>query len=188
VVIGIGCTGVSDPCGADPEALLGKCTACRVQTPPLYDHLIGGEVEPATANPDLSSVERLEKMGVDERWHFWQEELERCTRCYACRAVCPLCYCETCFVDKTRPAWTSHAHTGQDTFFYHLFRAFHLSGRCVGCGECSRLCPQQIPLGLLNQKMAKEVGELYGFRSGLDSETCSPLLTFKPDDPEEFIR
>ena len=29
---------------------------------------------------------------------------------------------------------------------FHIIRAFHVAGRCTDCGECSRVCPQGIPI------------------------------------------
>ena len=45
---------------------------------------------------------------------------------------------------------------------FHIIRAFHVAGRCTDCGECSRVCPQGIPLHLLNRKFIKDIDELYG--------------------------
>ena len=192
VVIGVVCNGVIDPTHAaddGPTRMLAKCGRCTVATPPRVDHLVG---EPAPSGtsvaPDRSDLERLEALSTEARWRYWQAELERCLKCYACRAVCPLCYCERCFVEQTRPAWTSSAQTPKANLVFHLFRAFHLAGRCVGCGECARVCPQRIPLDLLNRKMAEEVADLFGFVAGEDPEAPAPLLTFARDDPQEFIR
>ncbi|MBM4035817.1 MAG: 4Fe-4S dicluster domain-containing protein, partial [Planctomycetes bacterium] len=66
-------------------------------------------------------------------------------------------------------------------------RAFHLTGRCVGCGECERVCPMHLPLSALNQKMAKLVEDEYGFRSGRAADENAPFSTFAPNDPEEGI-
>jgi ferredoxin len=167
---------------------LVKCVGCAQHTPTGCDFVVGPEVDPASGETDLTEVEQLDRMTVEQRWAFWQSELARCIKCYACRAVCPLCYCERCFVDKTRPAWTSSSHCRDAAFHYHLFRAFHLAGRCVGCGECERVCPQEIPLGLLNKKMRQVVGELYGDDWVGDRESSGPLLDFDPEDAEEFFR
>ena len=62
-----------------------------------------------------------------------------------------------------RPALRNKA--AADTFedqMFHIIRAFHVAGRCTDCGECSRVCPQNIPLHLLNRKFIKDIDEFYG--------------------------
>jgi len=66
-------------------------------------------------------------------------------------------------------------------------RALHLTGRCVGCGECERVCPVGIPLSIVNAKMAELVDEWFHFRSGLSSEERAPFTVWSPDDPETEI-
>ena len=70
---------------------------------------------------------------------------------------------------------------------WNVARAFHLTGRCVNCGECERACPMNIPLGAINQKMAQLMKEWFDFHSGLSSEEKAPFTTFSVDDPETGI-
>jgi ferredoxin len=71
---------------------------------------------------------------------------------------------------------------------WNVMRAMHLAGRCVNCGDCSRACPAGIPLHLLNQKLIKEVAAAFGFCSGMAAKADNAMSTFKPNDPEDFIR
>ncbi len=73
-----------------------------------------------------------------ERMAFWVQEFERCVKCYACRQVCPMCYCERCMVDKNQPISIDPAPSTKGNFAWHIARAFHLAGRCIGCGACAR--------------------------------------------------
>ena len=71
---------------------------------------------------------------------------------------------------------------------YHIIRAFHVAGRCTDCGECSRVCPQNIPLHLLNRKGIRDINEYFvEFQAGEDSETLSPLTEFTKEDVEPGI-
>ncbi len=90
-----------------------------------------------------------------ERMAFWKAEFDRCMKCYACRQVCPLCYCERCVADKNRPTVIDTSATLKGNFAWHITRAFHLAGRCVGCDECTRACPAGIDLRLLNLSLAR---------------------------------
>jgi ferredoxin len=66
-----------------------------------------------------------------------------------------------------------------------VIRAFHVSGRCTDCGECSRVCPQNIPLHLLNRKFIKDINELYGeFQAGEEAEGKTPLTSYTEGDIE----
>ena len=68
---------------------------------------------------------------------------------------------------------------------FHIIRAFHVAGRCTDCGECSRVCPQGIPLHLFNRKFIKDINKFYGeFKAGEDAETKGPLTNFTFDDVE----
>ncbi len=134
-------------------------------------------------------VARLEKMPPDQRFNFWRGELSRCIRCNACRDVCPACTCEKCVFNNNN-LYTSQkvAENSFEENLYHIIRAWHVAGRCTDCGECSRVCPQNIPLHLINRKFAKDINELYGdYIAGSDMETKPPMLTFTEQDAEASI-
>lgn len=68
---------------------------------------------------------------------------------------------------------------------FHIIRAFHVAGRCTDCGECSRVCPQNIPLHLLNRKFIKDIDTLYGeFQAGDVPEGKTPLTDYRTEDTE----
>lgn len=134
-------------------------------------------------------ITKLENMSADERFAFWQNELSKCIRCNACRNICPACTCEQCVFDNPKSGIAQKA--ASDTFeekMYHIIRAFHVAGRCTDCGECSRVCPENIPLYLLNRKYIKDIDEVYGeYQAGEDTETRAPLNTFDKQDAEPSV-
>ena len=134
-------------------------------------------------------VEKLENMSSQERFDFWREQLSKCIRCNACRNVCPACSCEECVFDNPDSGVENKAAV--DSFeenMFHIIRAFHVAGRCTDCGECSRVCPQNIPLHLLNRKFIKDINSLYGeYQAGEDTTSRAPLTNYTTDDCEPSI-
>ena len=128
------------------------------------------------------------QMSPAERMSFWAQEFERCVKCYACRQVCPLCYCERCIADKNRPVAIDTSATPKGNFAWHITRAFHLAGRCVGCGECARACPAGIPLGLLNLTLARAAEKHFGYQAGMDPKVEPLIGSYALTDKEDFIR
>jgi ferredoxin len=167
------------------DILQERCRLCEHNTPALADELLGAA---ALAMPGATEafgvVEEMARRPAAERRAYWQAQLTRCIRCYACRAACPACYCRTCFVDKAAPRWTSKANTAEENWMFHAGRAFHLAGRCVECGECERACPMGIPISALNRMLDQEVRERFGYVAGLDPDAVPPLGTFRPEDSD----
>ncbi len=170
------------------EAMAERCQNCKSKKHVIYDELFGEEGE-VTGAPRFRMVEKLESMTPDQRFSFWRKELSRCIRCNACRNVCPACSCEKCVFDNDASGVANKA--AADSFeenMFHIIRAFHVAGRCTDCGECSRVCPQNIPLHLLNRKFIKDINELYGeYQAGEDLETKCPLTDYTKDDAEPSI-
>ncbi len=169
------------------------CDNCKGKKHVSCDELIGvDEAAEAELTPNterMAEVAKLEAMTPDERFSFWRCELSRCIRCNACRNVCPACTCEKCVFDNNN-LYTSQkvAQTNFEENLFHIIRAWHVAGRCTDCGECSRVCPQNIPLYLLNRKFIKDINEIYGeYQAGADMETKPAMLRFQENDPETTI-
>ena len=171
-------------------ALLDKCLGCKGKTHAVADEVIEPDwTEQATETARFAQVAELEAMTADERFAFWRGELSKCIRCNACRNACPACTCVQCVFDNPQSGVASKANsdTAEESLF-HITRAFHVAGRCTDCGECSRVCPQRIPLHLLNRKVIKDINELYGdYQAGADTESRSPLTDYTQDDAEPGI-
>ena len=173
---------------AKADMLAERCACCKSHKLVAFDERIGEDGE-VSDNGRFDQVAALEAMTPDERFAFWQGELSKCIRCNACRDVCPACTCEKCVFDNPNSGIAQKAAANSfEESMYHIIRAFHVASRCTDCGECSRVCPQKIPLHLLNRKFIKDINELYGtYQSGEDLETRPPLMNFTQEDCEPSI-
>lgn len=171
------------------SAILGRCTVCRGGKHVIFDELLEADEEAPARNDRFEKVAALEKMDSEERFAFWRSELSKCIRCNACRNACPACTCEKCVFDNDNSGIASKANS--DTFeenMFHIIRAFHVAGRCTDCGECSRVCPEKIPLHLLNRKFIKDINEIYGeYQAGETDDGRSPVMNFEKNDAEPSI-
>jgi formate dehydrogenase (coenzyme F420) beta subunit len=161
-----------------------KCLQCRHPNPVIYDELMGEPVALwVTDDQAFAFVDKLESHSLAERLAFWETEVDRCIRCYACRNACPLCICQDGCIAQTRaPKWLTPKERVSEKFFYHMIHAFHLAGRCTGCGECERVCPMEIPVALIKEKLNQIVKAMLDYEAGLDPKATPPLMTFDPSE------
>ena len=167
------------------DVLLERCANCKSKKHVAYDELLGEEGE-TLESARFDEVARIEAMTPDERFAFWQNELSKCIRCNACRDACPACTCEKCVFDNPASGVENKSPTTSfEEQMFHIIRAFHVAGRCTDCGECSRVCPQNIPLHLLNRKFIKDMNEFYGeYQAGAEVGSRAPLVDYTTEDIE----
>ena len=174
---------------ARKDLLLERCRVCKSKKVVLFDEMLGEQGVEIPAGDRFAEVSKLEAGTPEERFAFWQQELSRCIRCNACRNVCPACTCETCVFDNHNLGTDNKAAASDfEENFFHIIRAFHVTSRCTDCGECSRVCPQNIPLHLLNRKFIKDINTFYGaYQAGEDTESRAPLTNYTKGDAEPSI-
>jgi formate dehydrogenase subunit beta len=105
-LIGVPCAGVlastTYPATALTEdSIASKCRECSAQLPTGCDFVpnIQLPAQPHLEGKYAAEIARLEALTPAERWAYWKEQFAKCIKCYACRQVCPFCFCE----DDTPP-------------------------------------------------------------------------------------
>ena len=165
------------------DVLLERCRTCKGKVHMIYDEIIGSSEETCDLGR-FEEVEKIEQMSPEERFAYFKQALSPCIRCNACRNVCPACSCLKCVFDS--PKFDSEQKANVESFeekMFHIIRSLHVAGRCSDCGECSRVCPQEIPLHVFNRKLIKDINQMYGdFQAGMDTEAKGPLTDFTLND------
>ena len=155
---------VSFACSAEQAAL------CECAQPYPDNCDFGEKVAPVA----WQSVAKVEAMSMEERFTFWQKEFQKCIKCYGCRNVCPVCFCNECSLEED--SLIRKAESPPEIPIFHLVRAVHMAGRCVDCGLCDDTCAMEIPLRTLYKKVAQILKEDFNYEAGVDLGK-SPLQT-----------
>lgn len=169
------------------DVLFPDCRQCSTRNPVIADYLITAAVEQPEVSDISSEVEAIRRMSQGERWRKFQHEMRKCILCYACRNLCPACYCRECFTDISKPKLLNRTDDPADAMFFQLLRLTHLAGRCTGCGACVRGCPMEVDLRPYNDNLRQHMKKQYGFEAGMDPQSEPPLACFKPDDSDDFV-
>jgi len=122
--------------------------------------------------------------------------LGNCVNCYNCRVACPVCYCKECvFVTDVfdhEPSqylkWAKRKgliKMPTDTVFYHMTRLAHMSTACIGCGQCSNACPNDIPVMEIFRTIASYTQKAFDYEAGRSLEEEPPLSVFKETEYSE---
>ena len=143
-----------------------------------------------TAERDKVFTELYEQVGTMEKL---RDHLAGCINCYNCRVACPVCYCKECvFVTDTfRHPGDKYISWGDkrgaikmptETLLYHLTRMTHMSTLCVGCGQCTSACPNDIQLGELFRSVANRTQTRFDYYPGRSLDEPQPLAVFYDDE------
>jgi ferredoxin len=156
IPVGLGC----------PDELARACECEK----PFPDSLVDG---PRGKKADSLKVACIDGLGLEGRLAFWMAEFDRCIKCFGCRNVCPMCFCNQCSLAEEGLVGTGEVPPANPTF--HLARAVHMVGRCIDCGLCEEACPADIPLRTLYKKVTDIVSEEFGYRTGYTATEKSPF-------------
>jgi formate dehydrogenase subunit beta len=115
-----------------------------------------------------------------------------CLNCYNCRVACPVCYCKECvFVTDVfahdpeilirRAVKKGAIKMPTETTMFHMTRLAHIAHACVGCGQCSSVCPSHIPVSDIFRTVAEQTQALFDYEPGRDVSEPIPYLVFEKE-------
>jgi ferredoxin len=134
----------------------GDCSYLDPETPGIVKQQVGVN--------NTSRPHDLEDYDQPERLSRWMYEFQKCIKCYGCRNICPVCFCQECSLEHEELVGTGVLPP--DVPIFHLVRAVHMAGRCIDCGLCEDACPVDIPLRLLYRKVNEIVLNVFDYQTG----------------------
>jgi formate dehydrogenase subunit beta len=180
---------------AKGEALLDELKLPAAQEPEGRKKAIDSLVAQRSAYRDQMFAETSEATADIEKLTSY---LSECINCYNCRVACPVCYCKECvFVTDVfdhEPSqylqWAKRKGAVKmptDTVFYHITRLAHMSTACIGCGQCSNACPNNIPVMEIFRTIAHYTQRAFDYEAGLSLDEEPPLSVFREDEYQEVV-
>ena len=118
---------------------------------------------------------------IIEVFKEYEDEFSKCMKCYGCREACPLCFCDDCCLEAEGPEWVPGGYTPAAPFF-HLTRLVHMVDACTNCGQCSEVCPCEIPVAKVWSTVNNKIRDVYGYLPGFDNGEPIPFTEHKPKD------
>lgn len=127
-----------------------------------------------------NQTKQFEALGTGtERLNYIMSESSRCIKCYSCIEQCPICYCVECSTKK--PHLVRPGVIPPD-FMFQMIRFAHIADSCVNCGQCSELCPMDIPNSLFMHAQQVELEKMFGHTPGYDMTL--PVLAYAEEMDE----
>ncbi|MBU2547037.1 MAG: Coenzyme F420 hydrogenase/dehydrogenase, beta subunit C-terminal domain [Proteobacteria bacterium] len=178
---------------AKGEGLLLGLDLPSTETPAGRVKAVEALLAERTTNLDRMLAETAETVSSLEKLSSY---LAGCVNCYNCRVACPVCYCKECVfvtdVFEHEPfqylRWANRKGALKmptDTVFYHLTRLAHMSTACVGCGQCSNACPNDVPVMELFRSVAGRTQPAFDYEAGRSLDEAPPLSVFREDEFKE---
>jgi formate dehydrogenase subunit beta len=185
----------------------------RSHTPEGETLLANLDLPPAQGAPTQrkTAVDKLAKQRKEAREKLFADVAKRtgslqdlagyladCVNCYNCRVACPVCYCTTCVftTDTFRHEPFQYMQWARrkggvkmptDTLFFHLTRMAHIGCACVGCGQCTNACPNDIPVSDLFTYVARHAQSAFGYTAGMDPLQAPPMSGFEENEYQEVV-
>lgn len=177
------------------EKLLQRLNLSETKEPPERAKALESLVAERTAYRDKMFTETAEAANSLEKLNTY---FANCINCYNCRVACPVCYCKECvFVTDVFDhdsfqyiRWANRKGAIKmptDTVFYHITRLAHMSTACVGCGQCTNACPNNIPVMELFRTVAHRIQKAFDYEAGRSIEEDPPLSIFREDELPEVV-
>jgi len=177
------------------ESVLNSLNLTKTEMPPERQKALDSLIAARTAYRDQMFARTAEATATLEKLTNY---LANCVNCYNCRVACPVCYCKECVfvtdVFNHEPAqylrWAARKGVIKmptDTVFYHITRLAHMSTACVGCGQCSNACPNDIPVMELFRTVAARTQKGFNYEAGRSLEEKPPLSEFRENEFNEVV-
>ncbi len=151
---------------ACPKELAEECECPQ----PYPEEIVAGEKSQGYPFAKVSQIDNTE---LKERFYYWSQEFAKCIKCYGCRDICPMCFCNECSLENDQMIKTYNLPP--ETPIFHLARATHMAGRCIDCGLCEEACPADIPLRTLYKKVFDIVDKELDYKTGFTTDKKPPF-------------